>query len=160
MGMSEKGRQADRAELTHYSRQDQPLRAGYRRCDAVAKSRTAPVYAALTSSFRDPQTPIRGVVDEVSLDLIAVNHRDPGTKRQISRIAKNRRFGSLRNRNEEFFPQLLQPVHRQWTATQTTQAEACATQPRRTCGVAARGNPGWRLPQISCEKCELNLSWI
>ena len=89
----------------------------------VAKSRTAPVYAALTSSFRDPQTPIRGVVDEVSLDLIAVNHRDPGTKRQISRIAKNRRFGSLRNRNEEFFPQLLQPVHRQWTATQTTQAE-------------------------------------
>jgi len=37
MGMSEKGRQADRAELTHYSRQDQPLRAGYRRCDARCK---------------------------------------------------------------------------------------------------------------------------
>ena len=37
MGMSEKGRQADRAELTHYSRQDQPLRAGYRRCEAHCK---------------------------------------------------------------------------------------------------------------------------
>jgi hypothetical protein len=41
----------------------------------IAKFRTAPVYAALTGSFRDPHTPIRGVVDEVSLDLIAVNRR-------------------------------------------------------------------------------------
>src|SRR5712671_3427828 len=49
----------------------------------------------------------------------------------------------------------LQPVYCRWTAIQTTQAEACATGPRRTCAFAARGQPGWKRPQSSCEKCGL-----
>jgi hypothetical protein len=48
----------------------------------------------------------------------------------------------------------LCPAQRKPTE-KSAQAEACATGPWRACAVTARGKPGRKLSQSSCEKCGL-----